>query len=165
LLCGPRYEEMSLRGERRELTVQGTSAAFVLLHSPDAARSRVTLSATPGTDLQVTLLRLPADSGRLSVAVRRESGSVRLVLTAHDSTLALQEAVWERLVPSSRFEQGAVPDSGRIPLGTDHLAAGRSHTTPPFDIPDTGGPWFIKVAATDAAQRRVAGWAVIPVVP
>jgi hypothetical protein len=36
---------------------------------------------------------------------------------------------------------------------------------PPFDIPDTGGPWIIKVAATDAAQRRVAGWAVIPVVP
>src|SRR5262249_25671418 len=34
LLCGPRLEEVTLAGGRQELSVAGTSAAYVLLHSP-----------------------------------------------------------------------------------------------------------------------------------
>src|SRR5207248_2329049 len=67
LLCGLRFDEVPLAGGQNELTLAGTAVASLLLHSPAGERSRVTVQATPGADLQTTLIRLPPQTARLSL--------------------------------------------------------------------------------------------------
>jgi hypothetical protein len=166
LLAGPRFHEMSLAGDRRTVSVRGTSAAYLLLHSPDGPRSRVRVSAKPGDELQVSLIRLPGGVGRLQV--RAEAGgkprTVRLAVTAHDTALTLDDVVWEKMVAhrASCERGGPDGDTVRAWFGDPHLRAGQTRTSVPIPLPAKADEIVFKVTAKDQSGRRVTGWAVFP---
>jgi hypothetical protein len=56
VLSGPHITELSPAGAPLQIQLAGTSAAYVLLHSPGAERTRISISAEPQAELQVTLL-------------------------------------------------------------------------------------------------------------
>jgi hypothetical protein len=174
LLCGPRDEQMPLAGGPREVRLAGTAAAALLLHSPAAGYTRVSVTAAPGADLQVSLVRLPPLTGRLSlraVATGDDGRGVRLVLTAHDADLTLEGAAWERLVPTanrpedtSYSPQTAADVDARAWFGDVRLKAGETRASAVIPLPAWWGPneaAAIKVAATDPAGHRLAAWALL----
>jgi hypothetical protein len=63
-LSGVRREEVTLTDGRWQADVASTAAAYLLLHPPRNGRSRVTVEADVDTDLQVTLVPLPARAPR-----------------------------------------------------------------------------------------------------
>jgi hypothetical protein len=163
LLAGPRFAEVAFGGTSHEVRLAGTSAAYLLLHCPAGPRTRLTVTAEAGAELQVSLVRCPDGTARL--ALRREPGD-RLRLTAHDAAVTLDEAAWERLRPAgerpdetSYWEPGA-PGKGAVEdwFGNPHLEAGESRLSPPLDLPSGAGDLVFKVTATDAAGHRVTGW-------
>jgi hypothetical protein len=168
LLCGPRIEDMPLVEGRRELTLAGTSAAYLLMHSPGEGRTRITISAEEGADLQVSLVRLPDDSARLTLRCDQVTAdSCRLLLTAHDSAVVMDGAAWERMVPelNRREDTSFRPDqSPGAWLGRKRIEAGETRTSFLIELPsDRGeGPWVFKVSGHDAAGHAVAAWAVLP---
>jgi hypothetical protein len=177
LLGGPRFAEVALAGDSYEASLAGTSAAYLLLHSPAGPRTRVTVTAAPGTSLQVTLLRCPDGTARLTL--RREAGdrpgTVRLRLTAHDAGIALDGAAWERLLPDgdgpedTSYRQPEAPDTGAAValcpavadwFGTAHLDPGESRLSLPLALPGRAEDFLFKVTATDAAGHRITAWSV-----
>ena len=169
-LCGPRFEPITLAGEHRRLTLAGTSAAYLLLHSPNAGSTQVRLEAKPDVGLQVTLVRLPAHSARLELVAAIEDGKVRLTLRAHDADVRLTGAAWERLVPTANepgdtnaHSERDAADCCRAWFGTEVLHAGESRTSQPIDRPIVSGEaWVFKVCGRDA-NGRVTGWATSPI--
>jgi hypothetical protein len=158
LLAGPRFAEIPVASRDHEVRLAGTSAAYVLLHTPAGPRTRVMIEAEAGAALQVSLVRLPDETARLTL--RREegerSGTARLVLTAHDAAVTLDEVSWERLVPRA----GPPEDGDHRPeawFGDRRLRPGDCRTSPALDEVPSGV--VFKVTATDAAGHRVAAWA------
>jgi hypothetical protein len=182
LLCGPRFEELALSGGKQEVHLLGTSAAFFLLHSPAKVGSRLTIATEPDSNLQVTLIRLPEQTGRLSVRVESQDvrpvspgcQTVRLVVTAHDQDLALEHAAWERLVPTANrpedtsYLPAAVDRSGDGTMlqswfGDLHLKAGETRISGAISLPHAGTPdesWVFKVSGTDSAGHHLSAWAI-----
>lgn len=181
VLCGPRFEEMVLDGGKKEVRLLGTSAAFLLLHSPAKVGSRLTISWEAETNLQVTLIRLPEQTGRLDLLVESQDqgpvGSncrtVRLGLTAHDQDVVLEHAAWERLVPTvNRPEDTSYRPSETDPTGScatlqswfgdPHLKAGEARTSQAISLPRCAGDesWVFKISAIDAAGHHLSAWAV-----
>jgi hypothetical protein len=171
LLCGPRYHEMTLAGGRAELTLAGTAVAYVLLHSPGGVRTRVTVMAENGALMQATLLRLPEATARLSLRCLPEQtpGSLRLEVTAHDSAVTLQNASWERQVPTSRAGGTSYsPDDPpgrnvRMWFGSPQLRAGETRRSAVISLPADRGEQHervvFKICGTDSGGRCVTGWA------
>jgi hypothetical protein len=172
LLCGPRFAELPLVEGHHEGRLAGTSAAYFLLHSPSAAHSRLTIEADPGAEVQVSLVRLPPESARLTLRSRKgeQPGTVRLTLHVHDSPVTLEAFAWERLHPSGNRPEdssyrGSEPlvSAVRALFGDPHLRAGEVRTSAPIPIPvsESAEDGFVcKLAATDAAGRRIAAWAL-----
>ncbi len=180
LLCGPCFEQMALGSSKQEINLRGTSAAFLLLHSPSKAGSRLIIDADPESHLQVTLIRLPESAGRLSLRVEGlEAGSlgspaIRLVLTAHDQDLLLQHAAWERLIPTANrpedtsyrpSESNSPGDPAMIQtwFGDPHMKAGESRISTAITVPfcnERNESWVFKISATDAAGHHLSAWAV-----
>lgn len=173
VLCGPRFSGLALAGGECNLDLAGTSAAYLLLHTPAAARSRLVVEAEAGTALQVTLVPLPEGAARLSL--RQEAGAapgtVRLALTAHDAPVVLTDAVDGRLVPRAGPEEDpAGPTPSPVPapqdmalawFGSAPLQPGETRTSPDLHLPTVDGPSLVKVAGSDAAGRRVAAWLLL----
>ncbi len=169
LLCGPRCEDVPLSGGRWESDVAATSAAYLLLHSPAGPRSRVTVEADAGADLQVTLVSLPSDLPRLTLRAELvRPGAYRLAVTAHDAAVTLEEAVWEKAAPAgepgdtSCRPDGAPGAALRTWFGKPDLPAGVTRLSGVIELPagDAGPCWF-KVTARDGAGRPVAAWAQV----
>jgi hypothetical protein len=128
------------------------------------------VTAEARDELQVSLVQLPESAGRLSLRVAPEErpGTVRIIVTAHDSGVTLEEAAWERLVThpeaaedtSYRAEEGR-GSSVRCWFGPASLEAGESRTSPPLSLP-AGEPVVFKVLATDRGGHHLAAWAVVP---
>lgn len=170
LLCGPRLHDVPLTEGREEITLNGTTAAYILLHSPGSERSRVVVSAEPGTELQVSLVRLPEKCARLSLRLEstEKLGDIRAIVTAHDAPVALTAAAWERLVPTANRPEdtsyrAGTPAAetvrdwfGESRLEVDAPRTGRALALPPTD--DKNG-WIFKVAGIDASGQPVAAWA------
>jgi hypothetical protein len=180
LLCGPRFQEMILAGNKSEVCLAGTSAAYVLLHSPAKTGTRLSVIAEPESHLQVTLIRLPNHTGRLSIRVEpqemRLTGSViqtvRLQVTARDQDLLLEHAAWERSVPTANRPEDTsyrpTDLSGNHTMlqtwfGDLHLKAGETRTSGAISLHSGGAPdesWVFKISATDAAGHHLSAWAV-----
>jgi hypothetical protein len=156
------------------LTLAGTAVASLLLHSPAGDRSRVTVQAAPGADLQASLVRLPPKTARLSlrpVALGDSGKSLRLELTAHDTGVVLDAAAWERLVPAANRPEDTSyrPDTSRADysrawFGDPGLKVGETRTSAAIALPGACGPGdalVFKVAATDMAGHRLAAWALV----
>jgi hypothetical protein len=166
LLCGPRFEEVALGGGRQDLSLAGTGVAYVLLHSPAGARSRVTVTSDEAADLQVTLVRVPRGRARVSVRCEECPEGVRLSVTAHGSPVRLEDAAWERLVPSGEAARDTSYRPGQSAaewFGTAELRTGQTCRSEAIRLPTAEGArgtLVFKVAGTDASGARVAGWAV-----
>lgn len=174
LLCGPRYLELPLAGGHVEIQLNGTSVAYLLLHSPTGDCSRVAIRAGADAALQATLIPLPEQTARLGL--RAEPGqlerSARLVLTAYDHPVRLEEAAWERLVPRGNFAQDTSYRPNAAPgqsiqdwFGDPALKPGESRTSGIIALPFADGPndaVIVKVAARDQAGHRLAAWTVVP---
>ncbi|HJT75861.1 MAG TPA: hypothetical protein VJ739_01535, partial [Gemmataceae bacterium] len=173
VLCGPRFTEMILAGDERDVEMVGTSAAYLLLHSPAAACSRLTVEAEPGALVQATLIRLPEGSARLSL--RQETGStpgtVRLVVSAHDAPVVLHEAAVEPFVPPAGPDDGTAEGGttaadpralARAWFGGAPLQPGETRKSPDLPSLQCNGPSVVKVTGTDGAGRPVAAWLLGP---
>ncbi len=168
LLCGPRFDEVPLDRGRHEVQLAGTSVAYLLLHSPAGPRSRVTVAATPDSDLQVTLVRRPAGARLGLRCVREPDGKgVRLIVTAHGAGVKLDDVAWERLLPrgepadTSYRPNAPAGQAVRSWFGKPRLPAGESRHSQVIDLPHGREALIFKIAATDDAGNRVAAWAIL----
>jgi hypothetical protein len=180
LLCGPRFEEVILKDDRHESILSGTSAAFLMLHSPAKFHSRLTITAEAETNLQVTLIRLPERTARLNLRLEPQENlqvglgaqTVRLKVTAFDQDVTLEQAAWERLAPTTNRPEDTSyrplePDSAssqKIPkswFGDLHLKAGETRTSEPITIPSGNAAtecWVFKIASVDSAGHHLSAW-------
>jgi hypothetical protein len=166
LLCGPCFTEVALAGASQDIDLTGTSTAYLLLHSPASDCARVTVTAEPGTELQVSLVRVPAGTARLSLrqVPGQRPGTVRLLLTACDAGVTLNGAAWERLCPGANRPEDTSyrPDEAagtvRSWFGDAVLKQGETRASIPITLPDGTDPLMLKVGATDAAGHRLAAW-------
>jgi hypothetical protein len=161
---------------RHEVQLAATSCAYVMLHTPAGDRSRVTIMAEPAANLQVSLIRLPERTGRISLRLEARDGSEspRLVLTAHDSDMTLDAAAWERLVPAANRpgDTSYHPNSDASGqqtvvdwFGDCQVRDGETRTSAALALParrESGDVFIIKVAATDSAGHHIAAWATLP---
>ena len=169
LLAGPRPVEMRL-ADTQEIELTGTSSAYVLLHCPAGARTRLTITAEPKAVLQVSLVRLPPHTARLSLRAEPEAtDTFHLVLTAHDADVTLREAAWERLRPQQNRSEDTSYRAEQAPgkgtqawFGDPHLRAGSSRRSAVLRSPCHEDPTVWKVTATDAAGHHVAAWLLMP---
>jgi hypothetical protein len=168
LLCGVHKDEVPLTGGRWESDVAGTAAAYLLLHSPGEKQTRVTVECDAGADLQVTLLRLPAGSPRLSLSAERvRPGAYRLTVTAHDTAVTLEETVWEKAASTGTAEdtnyrpEGPPGSAVRAWFGERKLAAGEERTSGVIELPADGAARVFKVSGRDTEGRAVAAWAEV----
>lgn len=166
LLCGPRM--VDLPGcDHRECTVAGTSAAYMLLHSLPDQPVKISVSAEPQAELQVTLIPLPEAAARLSLQVRAESAGCRLLLTAHTADVTLEAVAWEKLTPGERraddtsYRPETATATVRAWFGDPQLQAGQTRISEPIELPPGREPVVFKVSALDGAGRRVFAWAVV----
>jgi hypothetical protein len=169
-LCGPHFHIMTMRGANERLTLAGTSAAFVLLHSPTAEATRVTVQAAADVGLQVTLLHLPPHSARLELTTDESAGKVRLTLRAHDADVRLAGAAWERLVPvanqpgdTSAHSEREAAQCCRTWFGEELLKAGETRTSATIERPDCmkKEAWLFKVSGVDTTGACIRAWAVV----
>jgi hypothetical protein len=170
LLAGPRVRELSLAAGAQEVQLAGTSAAYFLLCSAAGQYARLTITAPAAAELQVSVVRLPETTGRLTLRVQPAEGrgAVRAVVTAVDNGVTLEEAAWERLAtgPNAAEDTSFRPAEGtgssvRCWFGPPSLRAGESRTSPPLALP-AGVPVALKVLCTDRDGHRLAAWAVWP---
>jgi hypothetical protein len=173
LLCGSHFDQVPLDKGVHEVGLAGTAAAYLLLHSPAASHSRVTIACEPGADLQVSLVRLPELTARLSL--RQEQGptpgSIQLIVTAHDTGVTLTAAAWERLVPtaSNPADTNYRPDGPKGAIiqswfGDPCLKAGEMRRSAAIKLPAGDGPWVFKVAGIDSAGHAVTAWLRVDVI-
>ena len=169
LLCGPRYRQVALDGGRGDVDLAGTSAAYLLLHSAGGGRSRITVTADAEAELQVSLIRLPEGTGRLTL--HREpgsrSGTCRLKLTAHDGEVTLEDAAWERRTPTQNRPEDTswrddrpAGETARSWFGPTRLKAGETRTSGDLPLPADADrePVLFKVLGRDEKGRAVAAW-------
>lgn len=166
LLGGPRFVELPLSGSEADLEIAGTTAAYLLLHSPQNRSVRLTVRAEAEAELQVSLIRLPRPRGRLSVTATSEGKTVRLSVTAHDADVTLQDVAWEwtEATTSSAEETSYRPEmppgeTVRAWFGDGRIRAGETRTSGPMVVPDRSV--IFKVLGSDATGR-LAGWAADP---
>jgi hypothetical protein len=165
LLCGPHFNEVPLSDGHGQLSLSGTSSAYVLLHSPAETGTRLLVTADPAAELQVCLFRLPANSPRLKLRVipKPNGRQVQLELTAYDGDVTVTGAAWERLVPTDNrpidtsFRAEA---TGVDWFGDPHLATGDVRVSKRLELPRDGAV-VIKVSARDSEGRPVAAWALV----
>jgi hypothetical protein len=182
LLCGPRFEELSLNEDQREATLSGTSAAFFMLHSPTKSHTRLTITAEPEANLQVTLIRVPEHTARLTLCLEPQenlqvglgSQTFHLKVTAFDQDVTLENAAWERLIPATNrpedtsfrpSEETTNPTQNAVKswFGDAHLKAGETRTSEPVTIPAgsaSGESWVFKILASDPRGHHLSAWAV-----
>jgi hypothetical protein len=175
LLCGPRFEEVALAEGRHEVQLTGTSCAYLLLHASAGERCRVTITAEAAADLQVSLIRLPEQTGRISLRLTADEGrgAVRLELTAQDADVTLDAAAWERLVPLANRPGDTSYDAASDPSGEQavgawfgerHVRDGETRTSAAIAVPrrqESNDVFIIKVAATDSAGHHLGAWATL----
>jgi hypothetical protein len=168
-LCGPRFESLSLGEGHARTSLAGTSAVYFLMHSATTQATRVVVQGEDTAQLQITLIRLPAEMLRLELRREFVNENVRLTLTAHDADVRLDGAAWERLVPKDN-EARDTSVSTSAPLetcgswfGSLDLKAGETRSVV-IDRPGSIGKsdaWYVKVSGTDEQGRHVGAYAVI----
>jgi hypothetical protein len=152
VLYGPRFQEISLAGERAESTLDGTAAAFFLLHSPSG--SHVRLRVDGNGPIQVTLVRVPAGVPRLAARWLRQDSDLRLELTSHHGAVWLRGAGWD----TARSTDQAANAAGWF--GRERLDQDTSIRSTPLSVPagmETSNALF-KVLGVDVQGRPVAAW-------
>jgi hypothetical protein len=167
LLCGARRLEVPLVGGLSNTAVTGSAAAYFLLHTPGRGSSRITVEGEPESDLQVTLLTLPTNMPRLSLQAEIVSpGACRLLVTAHDADVTLDEAAWEKSAPEgvpgeTSYRPGEVAGASvQAWFGEPLLKADSPRRSRVIERPPAAGQsWLFKLTGHDATGRPVAAFA------
>jgi hypothetical protein len=159
VLCGPYFEELPLQDGEKVLELSGTSVGYLLLHSPASPRCWVEVSGPPGADLQVTLVRLPAAMGRLSLRWQADGDAVRLAAKAHDAAVTLTHAGWERLTSTGARDPAATALPGDW-FPQTALTPGQEILSRSLLV-ETSQPVVFKVSGVDAAGHPLTGWEVL----
>jgi hypothetical protein len=173
LLCGPYIGEVALAGQKLEFDLVGTSAAYFLLHSPKSERSRLVITSAAAAELQISFIRLPERTARVSLRTQSGPGAeCRLSVTAHDVDVTLDAAAWEAATPSKNRPEDtsfrasvSLDQAVRQWFGDPHLRAGESRTSIAIALPRCDTPnveWVFKVLATDRSGHRVSAWTTVP---
>jgi hypothetical protein len=159
---------MQLAGANCDVELAGTSAAYYLLHSPEGDRSRVRVSADAGSELQITLIRVPSKLPRLDL--RCENG--RLLLTIHDADIKLDRVAWERVPPeTNRQEDTNFRDLDppqliiRAWFGNPQIKAGETRRAAAYDFPTVNSKqekMIFKVSAMDEGGHRLGAYVNVP---
>jgi hypothetical protein len=165
-LGGPRFHEVTLGGGRAELAVNGTAAGYVLLHTPAGTRTRLTVTADPKAELQVSVVRLPRLLARLELRGAAAEGGIRLTLTAHHAAVRLEEVLWERAVTheepagDSSYTPDAPGDGVRRWFGAAGLKAGETRTSAVIRLPAgvRAEEVVFRVTGVDDAGHGVSAW-------
>jgi hypothetical protein len=173
LLCGPHFAAVPLAHGRHDLRLAGTGVGYVLLYSPVSGHARVTVTAEPGADLQVSIVRLEHQTPRLDLRIEGAGEeSVRLVLTAKGGPVDLEAAAWERIVPSGHAVEDTSYQPGspclqtiRTWFGEPHLHAQETRTSGAIPWPADKGPLVWKVLGKDQHGQPVAAWCSFPTSP
>ena len=156
LCVGPRFHDMSARGECDDFSLVGTGLLYVRVHSPEAARTRIMVRGEPDTKLQVTLVRPGPEQPwlQLRCAPAQTPGHVQLFLTAHGADMRIEAAAWDQ--PQNSHNAGAWGLAGA------ELKAGKMRT---WEIAPAGaGPHVdpvFRVLARDKSGNDLAAWAVL----
>jgi hypothetical protein len=156
-LCGPRYSEMKLSQSEKKIELNGTSVSYVLLHSPVGQRCRIQVTGPDAAALQVSLVRLPTDCGRLNLTCEAHGGDVRLTIKSHGNTVTLTEASWERLVPGGAKDPTATASNW---FSRTHLNDGDESVSRSLRV-DGARPIVFKVGGVDQQGRRIAAWTIL----
>jgi hypothetical protein len=175
LLCGPYIREAALADQKLEFDLAGTSAAYFLLHSPQSERSRFVIAGAAAAELQISLIRIPERTARLSLHIQSGPGTeCRLSVTAHDVDVTLEAAAWEAATPTKNRPEdtsfrasGSLDQAPRQWFGDPHLRAGESRISNAIALPRCDTPnaqWVFKVLATDRSGHRVSAWTTVPAV-
>jgi hypothetical protein len=165
-LAGPRVEQVDMANDKRTFTLAGTSVAYFLLHSPSGENTRLSITAEAGTDLQVSLVHLQADVGRLSADWENSEKQPRLVITAHDAAMTVDSI---RLDPVPVKESKPIgPDSraGASPTLRDWISnprlkegeSRRSILQPPAYSAMNQGKTMLRITATDERGHHLGVW-------
>jgi hypothetical protein len=171
LLCGPRVADVPLAQGDHEISLAGTAAAFLCLHSPAGTHARVTITAEAAAELQVSLIPPARSPSRLGLRAEVMPGgaAVRLFLSADGGAVELEDAAWERLVPSGNaredtsFQRAAAPQQTVWAwFGDPHLLPGDTRKSCIIAVPDGKGPLVWKVLGKDGNGQPVAAWCVLP---
>jgi hypothetical protein len=173
LLGGPFVDTLSMNHGEQHHAISGTAASYLLLHSPAGSRTRLSIHAAAGTQLQATLIRLPRELGQLSLrwVAAANPGSIHLHLTAHGVPVELEQAAWEIQVPQTESDENTSYRPGVDPqktvrdwFGADRLGAGAHCISGPVPLPLGSGPRcpvVFKVLARDAVGRHYVAWTLV----
>ncbi|MBT6156514.1 MAG: hypothetical protein HOK71_12210 [Planctomycetaceae bacterium] len=172
-LAGPRPVRWEIDGAPCTLQLAGTSAAFVSLEMPKSkGKRRIHITGEFGTKLQVTLIKLPADSPVIEMAARW-SDVTSADTTARDREFTIEfpaPATGELVVESISFEhnRGKTQEThcftGESLAGCRASTAEENATRYTFPLPTTAqaGGWLGKVVARDQRGRRACAFFDIP---
>ncbi len=152
-LCGPHYLDVPMDNGHAKQTIAGTAAAFFLLHSPGGSFTRLQVDADG--PVQLTLVRVPPATPRLSLEWEKGPENMRLCVTAHNGAVQIRAAGWECVTDSGDFQC----------FDHEWLRAGTTMRSQPIPKPTNLEPdALFKVWAVDAHNHPVAGW-IEPVTP
>jgi hypothetical protein len=166
-LGGPRFHEVALHGGKCELHLAGTGVGYALLHSPGGGHTRVTVTADPKTELQVSLVRLPRPMARLELRGKMEAnGDILLTVTAHHTGVQLEAALWERVLTrenpagDTSYSSKTEGDGLRSWFGEPRLKVGETRPSAAIRLPAgmRGEDVVFRVTGVDEAGHRVSGW-------
>jgi hypothetical protein len=148
-----------MANEQRTFTLAGTSVAYVLLHSPAGDKTGLTVTGEVGTDLQVSLLRLPSGVGRLSARVEHSAKETRLVITAHDTAMTLDALNLDTTPPKDTKALGIGLNSRKrvsVPLKEGESVQTEALLSPSSSVGQEKAA--VRVTATDERGHHLATW-------
>lgn len=177
-LAGPRVDLVEVSENASETPWQseltGTSARHVILTAPAGIARRITVTADPGTRLQVTVVPLDPERAELRVKLEPDGDSLRLaVRQTHGCDVRLSHVNWEAAEEDSpastahrRHCQVLEDEELEVFFGETDLAPGEeliSRTILPAKLPT--GPVSVRVVGIDAQGRYITAWATAQIGP
>lgn len=166
-LAGPRYESLEVdEAVEANLELCGTTSRYFVVSANGNGARRIHIAAELGSQLQVTLVRLPDELPRLRLeTLPTDRGKWKLALSESSGTpLELCHVAWEDLGDSpvsaapqcladdelsNMFDDVCVPGGGEL-IGRE--LEGPRHP---------GQPVSVRVVARDPQGRRVTAWATL----
>ncbi len=169
ILAGPRMSRISTQQPSEAWVAEPTSTHFAVVESPPGVAVAVELAGPPGSELQVTALRLPADLGRPVLKVRTlpeagDSPTLGAEVVEHGGVpVRLGALAWEPLVPPGNPGTNLAARGGLDGLGiartfaSSALPAGGALKSPAIrldGIQPRGGPMVFKMVGIEPEGRR-----------
>jgi len=170
-LAGPRYDSWELSDPataEREFQLRGTTSRYFIVSSSKIGPRRIHIASSPGSRLQVTLVRLPDALPQLHLeTIPTDHGKWKLVLSNSSGTpLELSHVAWDgvdnRSGDSHRSPRCFTEDQLMTMFDDACLPGGGELVGQPQERPNwSSEPVTVQVVARDPQGRRVTAWATL----